>query len=372
MKSEEIIIFFPSIEKGGADKNLYMISGFLAKKFENVSILTCAYKYKSKFKNLKYIGPKTNLFENLGRGIKTLIAIYYLIKNISYKKEILVLSFQSNIYSVIICKIFSIKIITRSNSFPNDWTNNLIKKWIFKQIYKLADQTIVNSLEVKRKFEKFYNIKSIHIYNPVDKSKIIRLSKLKIKRIYKYKNSLKIIMVGRLSKEKDHYTFLKSLKNLSKKINYESIILGNGDQRKNLENTIYKYGLQKNVKIISFKSNPYPYIKKSDILILSSLHEGLPNVLIESAVLKTFIISSNCETGPREILLNGKAGGLFRPGDFKQLAKKIIFFNNNKKQTNKMIQLGFNNIGRFDYNKNLNKYYNITRLYTKNKTVEKF
>ena len=64
-------------------------------------------------------------------------------------------------------------------------------------------------------------------------------------------------------------------------------------------------------------------------LILSSLHEGLPNVLIESAVLKTFIISSNCETGPREILLNGKAGGLFRPETLNNW-HKIIFFKNNK------------------------------------------
>ena len=365
MKNKEIIIFFPSIEKGGADKNLYMISGFLARKFENVSILTCSFKHRSKFKNLKYIGPKTKFFENLGRGIKNLIAIYYLIKTILYKKEILVLSFQSNIFSVIICKIFSIKIITRSNSFPNDWTNNFIKKWIFKQIYKFADQTIVNSLEVKRKFKKFYNVNSTHIYNPVDKSKIIYLSKVKIKKLYKYKNSIKIIIVGRLSKEKDHHTFLKSLKTLSKKINFESIILGSGDQRINIENTIHKYDLKKNVRIISFKNNPYPYIKESDILILSSLHEGLPNVLIESAVLKTFIISSNCETGPREILLNGKAGGLFRPRDFKQLAQKIIFFKNNKKLTKKMIQLGFNNIDRFDYNKNLNKYYDKINIYMK-------
>ncbi len=363
MKSAEIIIFFPSIEKGGADNNLFMISSFLANKFRGVSILTCSTRHKSKFKKLKYIGPKTNFFENFGRGIKTLVAIYYLIKVILIKKKVLILSFQSNICAIIICKLFSIKIITRSNSFPNDWTNNFFKKLIFKFIYKLADQTIVNSVEVKKKFANYYNIDPVHIYNPVDKSKIINLSKNKIKGLYRYKNSLKLIMVGRLSKEKDHYTFLKSLKILTKKIKFEAIILGNGNQKKNIKNTIYKYNLKDNIKIISFKNNPYPYIKRSDILILSSLHEGLPNVLIESAALKTFIVSSNCETGPKEILLNGKAGALFKVGDYRQLANKIIYYKNNKQRRQKMIQLGFKNIDRFDYFRNLNEYYNKIKYY---------
>ena len=172
-----------------------------------MSVLTSSNKYKSRFKKVKYIGPNSDIFENLGRGLKTIIATYYLIKFIFTQKKFLVISFQSNIFAILICKLFSIKIITRSNSFPNDWTNNFIKKLIFKIIYKLADKTIVNSKSIKSKFVKFYGINPVHIYNPIDKLKIISLSKNKIKKIYKSKNSLKLIMVGRLSKEKDHKTF---------------------------------------------------------------------------------------------------------------------------------------------------------------------
>ena len=57
--------------------------------------------------------------------------------------------------------------------------------------------------------------------------------------------------------------------------------------------------------------------------MLTSLYEGLPNVLLEAQVLKKFIISSNCPTGPREILLNGKAGSLFKVGDYKKLSDLI-------------------------------------------------
>ena len=362
MKSPEIIIFFPSIEKGGADKNLFMLSNFLASKLDKVSILTCSSKYKYKFQNLNFIGPNYKFFDNFGRNIKTLVAIFYLIKILFEKKNLLILSFQSNIFSIFICKLFSTKIITRSNSFPDDWTNNFFKKKIFKIMYKLTDKSIVNSVEVKKKFSRLYNINCTHIYNPINKSKIFKLSKKNVGKFYKNMNKLKIIIVGRLSKEKDHITFLKSLKILSKKTDFESIILGSGNQKKIIQKTILEFNLQKKIRMINFKKNPYPYIKQSDILVLSSIHEGLPNVLIEAAALKTFVISSNCETGPKEILLNGKAGALFNVGDYEGLAKKILYYQNKKQQRKKMIQKGFENLNRFDYETNLQKYYDHIKL----------
>ena len=108
-------------------------------------------------------------------------------------------------------------------------------------------------------------------------------------------------------------------------------------------------------------------IKSSDVFILSSLYEGLPNVLLESQVLKKFIISSNCPTGPREILLNGKGGDLIDIGDYKALSQKIIRYSkkNNKirDQIRKKINLGYQNLDRFDYNFNMKKYHNLIKKY---------
>ena len=73
-------------------------------------------------------------------------------------------------------------------------------------------------------------------------------------------------------------------------------------------------------------------IKQAELFILSSKYEGLPNVLLESAVLKTPIISSDCPTGPKEILMNGKGGYLFKIGDFKKLSEIIISFYKNKRK----------------------------------------
>ena len=64
-------------------------------------------------------------------------------------------------------------------------------------------------------------------------------------------------------------------------------------------------------------------MKKADIFVLTSLYEGLPNVLLEAQYFKKYIISTDCPTGPREILLNGKAGDLIKIGDYKNLANLI-------------------------------------------------
>ena len=100
-------------------------------------------------------------------------------------------------------------------------------------------------------------------------------------------------------------------------------------------------------------------MKQSDIFILSSKYEGLPNVLLEAAALKRFIISTNCPTGPREILVNGKGGLFFRTEDHIDLANKILFYSKNKKKLNQKIQISYQNLKMFNYKKNLKKYFLI-------------
>ena len=230
MKIPKIIIFFPSIEKGGADKNLFMITNFLSNKFKDVCIITSSKNYLNNLnKKIKYIGPGSLLNENFGRNLKTFICLYYLLKSVIFNRNSLVLSFQSNLFSIFICKILFIKIITRSNSFPDDWTKSVIKKTLFKKFYQLANLNIVNSIAIKKKFKKYYNINSTHIYNPIDKLKIIKLSKKIMSKFLKKKKLLKLIMVARLSKEKDHITFLKSLKLIKNKVNFQATILGSGN-----------------------------------------------------------------------------------------------------------------------------------------------
>ena len=96
-------------------------------------------------------------------------------------------------------------------------------------------------------------------------------------------------------------------------------------------------------------------------MILSSLYEGLPNVLLEALSLKKFIISSNCPTGPKEILDNGKNGFLFTVGDYLQLSQMILLYKNKKKFCISMKRNSQKKLIRFDYKINLNKYFDLIK-----------
>ena len=106
-------------------------------------------------------------------------------------------------------------------------------------------------------------------------------------------------------------------------------------------------------------------MKQYDLFILSSKYEGLPNVLIEAQMALTPIISSDCPSGPKEILLNGKLGILFKTGDHIDLSKKILIFKNNRKKFKNKALLATKYLSRFDYETNLHKYLKIVDKYKK-------
>ncbi len=251
------------------------------------------------------------------------------------------------------------KVITRSNTSPSGWSKNFIKLFFYKFFLNLADDIMVNSQSFQREFLKTFKIKAKCILNPFDKS-LIQSKMFKAKKIdFFKKETLNLISVGRLTDQKDHLMLLKSLKFINPKLKPRLMIVGKGNNLNNLKNYIIENKLEKIVKLTGYLNNPYIYIKKSKILILTSRFEGLPNILIEAQFLKKYIISTDCPTGPKEILLNGKAGDLIKIGDSVKLAYLINNYYNNKKKISKKIKLGFKFLGRFDYKINCKQYLNF-------------
>ena len=106
------------------------------------------------------------------------------------------------------------------------------------------------------------------------------------------------------------------------------ILIGYGPERKNIISFAKKLKIYDKIIMINKTENPFSYIKKSKLLILTSLYEGFPNILVESLTIGTPVISTNMNSGASEILLNGKGGDLVKLGDYKNLSKKIISFFN--------------------------------------------
>ena len=364
MNKKKLVLFMPSIEGGGVEKNFFIISNFLSNKIDDISIITTSSSTKKKInKKINLILPRQKFWEFSSRRLKYFICLIMLTKKIFLDKDVTVFAFQANLYCIFLCKIFNVTVVTRSNSSPSGWSKNIIKKIIYKIFLQMADGVMVNSYEFKRQMNKFFNISPKCIYNPLNKREIIFQSNLKKVKIFKRNKSLKLINIGRFVEQKDQITFLKALKLIKNKIDFEAIIIGKGKLKNNLISFIKKNDLNKNVKIINFQKNPYNFIKQSDIMILTSLYEGLPNVLLEALVLKKFIISSDCPTGPKEILLNGKGGLIFKRGNFNQLSKKIIFYVQNKNSCKKLLNNSLKEIHRFDYKKNLNYYFKFINSY---------
>tara|TARA_B100001175_G_C19238444_1_gene508822 strand:- start:12 stop:719 length:708 start_codon:yes stop_codon:yes gene_type:complete len=234
---------------------------------------------------------------------------------------------------------------------------------IFIFFLKKAEEVIVNSIAFKKEIDKKFNIKSKVIYNPFDFNLIKKKSTIKLKnRIFK-KNTLKLLTIGRLTDQKDHKTLIKAIQIASKKINISAIIIGKGFLKNSLNNLINKFNLQKNVKIVGYKKNPFNFIKASDLTILTSKFEGHPNVLVEAQFLKKYIISTDCPTGPREILGNGKFGKLIKVGDYKSLSRIIVNYKLTSK-IQKQINDGFNQHTKYDLNKNCKKYQKLILKHT--------
>jgi len=354
----KLVLFMPSMEGGGVEKNLIIIANHLIKNINYIYLITFDKKFIKKFDNkIKIIIPKIKTNQKYSKYQKYFFCILCLIKIIIKEKKISIFSFQANIYCIIIAKIFNKKIVIRSNSSPSGWTKNIIKNSIFKFFFKRADQIIVNSKYFKKQIDKMFNINSTMIYNPLNKKEILTKSKIKLNtNPFGNAKCLKIINIARFTDQKNHTLLLNSLKALENTIKYKLIIMGYGSNLILIKNLINKYKMKDNVTILNFKSNPYQYINCSDLFILTSNYEGLPNVLLEAMTLKKLIISTDCPTGPKEILQNNKLGILSKLNDEKDLSNKIYLVNKNLNSYKKLTLKAYKSLDRFDYTENLSKY----------------
>lgn len=175
-------------------------------------------------------------------------------------------------------------------------------------VFKQFESIVVISENVKKSLEESFGITEnvYKISNSIDKEKILELSKEEIN----IPNAPTFSIMGRLDNNKNQILLLKAARILAeKRKDFRIYILGEGDDRKSLQKYIDKHGLKKNVKILGFKDNPYPYIKNSLATVTTSLSEGFSLVLVESLFLNTPIISTDVGVA-RELIENYNCGDL--------------------------------------------------------------
>ena len=132
-----------------------------------------------------------------------------------------------------------------------------------------------------------------------------------------------ILSVGTLKVQKDHVTLIRAFALLPASLNAKLTILGEGTLRAELEALVQQLGLQDKVAMPGFVVDTYPWYRAADLFVLSSRWEGFGNVIVEALECGVPVVSTDCQSGPAEILENGRIGRLVSIQDPAALAASI-------------------------------------------------
>ncbi|HJW91857.1 MAG TPA: glycosyltransferase [Anaerolineales bacterium] len=185
---------------------------------------------------------------------------------------------------------------------------------LMKQFYPWADYVIGNSQGVADDLVKLTGLppERIHIlYNPVVTPELKEKVQAPLDHPWFVAGEPPVILaVGRLTKQKDFPMLLQAFAQVRQRRPARLMILGEGPDRSALETQVKQLGLEGEVSMPGFVENPYGYMQRATVFVLSSLWEGLPTVLIEALYCSVPVVSTDCPSGPREILRDGQYGQL--------------------------------------------------------------
>ncbi|EKQ67879.1 glycosyltransferase [Leptolyngbyaceae cyanobacterium JSC-12] len=193
--------------------------------------------------------------------------------------------------------------------------------------YPKADMVAAVSQGLATELEEHLRMSSGSIkvlYNPVIDQELIAKSQAFVSHPYFGSNCpFTFLAAGRLAPQKDFLTLIHAFANLRQRYLARLIILGEGSERQKLEAAIAQLNLESDVFLLGFTDNPYAYMSKANVFVLSSRFEALPTVLIEALACGCQVISTDCPHGPDEILMSGKYGRLVPVGDIQALANAM-------------------------------------------------
>ncbi len=195
--------------------------------------------------------------------------------------------------------------------------------WLYRNIYKNYDVIVAQSEDMQNDLKEHYPKafqKSVVINNPIDIEKVETLAKEQVESIFEAE-MIKLVSVGTLSLRKRQHLLLRCLAKLPS--NYSLTLVGSGNEALKLKELSRTLALENRVTFEGHKTNPYPYMKQADLFVLTSEHEGFPNVLLEANSLGTPLVAFACPGGITEIIEEGINGFSVPNGDIDALVLSI-------------------------------------------------
>ena len=300
---------------GGAERVVCRTSQILQRKDHHVFIITdekvdAAYDYAGDYINL-------DIPHNI-HGFRSLLLFLKRIKALRHIKKIndldVVISFlvQPNIVNILSVKKGCRCFVSIRNRFISENNNSVFKKLFFKLekvLYKKADGVISVSNLINNEVIKYFNVpaeKSYTLYNPYDMETIISESKktldLQMGKILS-DSTFKFVSTGRFTYQKGFWHLIKAFAEVHKmEPNTKLVLIGDGELKSKIMQLIKDLGIEDSVILPGFRKDVFSIESKCNVYVMTSLFEGFPNALTEAMCLGLPIITTDCKSGPKEIL----------------------------------------------------------------------
>lgn len=324
-----------SFAGGGAERVVQTLAEELINKGHEVEIVLLE---KSKMQYELPIQVKVTVLKTsfLNRGIGKLLTIpiqawiYARYINSTSPDNSVSLLVRSNLINII-SQFFGNRqriIISERNNSKEQYKqgiNGKIMKILLKNLYPKANKVIAISHGVKESLSNFnVQLNRVEVIHNPQHLEYIRSQSKKNTEIQLPNSEFKVVTMGRLIAQKDHYTLIKAFAIVQKHYSAHLIIIGEGPFKKSLEKLVSDLELSNKVSFLGWKKNPFSILRNCDLFVLSSSFEGFGNVLVEAMACKLPVISTDCISGPSEILDNGEYGVLTPVEDSNSLAKEIM------------------------------------------------
>lgn len=323
-----LAIFLPSLRGGGAERVMMALANAFAADGHRVDLVLAS----AQGPYLKEVAPGVRVID-LNRK-RVLGALWPLISYFRRERPDVMLSApaHANVVALLARAISRTKsrlIVSERNSITQGLGSgrDRILPWLMRRLYPSADMVVCVSRGVEEEIAALGvpRHKLCTIYNPIDFEKIREGMSAPLDHPWLTRRDMPVLLaVGRLAPQKDYPTLLRGFARLLQDRQARLVILGEGQERSGLEKLCRDLNIVSDVEFAGFQPNPFAWMAACDLFVLSSAWEGLPNALLQAMACGAPVVSTDCRTGPDEILEHGKWGRLVPVGDAPGLADAMI------------------------------------------------
>lgn len=319
IETKKVALFLPSLMGGGAERIMLSLASEFADQGHQVDLVLA----KAWGEYMDQVPANVHVVD-LGAS-RVLYSFFPLIRYLKKHRPQSVLSALEHANIVAVCAVLLANINTKTVvSIHNNLTQfakvahtRPITRWmppLMRWSFKRADKVVAVSQGVADDVLGHLQLpreKVQVIYNPVVDDALIEKASEPVDHPWFREGEPPVLLaVGRLTPQKNFPNLLRAFAKLRAQKKARLIILGEGDKRMELEALAAELGVEDDVQMPGFVDNPYAYMKKARLFVLSSSCEGLPTVLIEALACGTEVVSTDCPSGPKEILKEGRYGTL--------------------------------------------------------------